>query len=166
MKIICFSKRDFENYCREHGFNDANPPKDFAVVSICCNPEVATRVLRDGDPHYFKENHENVLNVEFDDITRDVEYFEMRDDGDHSEPLVARGITRETAEEIVKFIDAHKEMDIMVHCRAGKSRSQAVARYVLDFYPMHRETNPDNPCILYNIHTYAKLKKAREAVLC
>ena len=166
MKIICFSKRDFENYCREHGFNDANPPKDFAVVSICCNPEVATRVLHDGDPHYFKEDHENVLNVEFDDITRDVEYFEMRDDGDHSEPLVARGITRETAEEIVKFIDAHKDMDIMVHCRAGKSRSQAVTRYVLDFYPSHSETNPGNPCIRYNIHTYAKLKKAREAVLC
>lgn len=166
MKIICFSKRNFEKYCSEHGFSDANPPRDFAVISICCNPEVATRVLRDGDPHFFSEDHENVLNVEFDDITVDVDYFDMRDDGDHSEPVTAQGITNETAGKIVRFIESHKDMDIMVHCRAGKSRSQAVTRYVLDFYPDHNETNPDNPCVHYNVHTYFKLKKARKSLLC
>ena len=44
MKIICFNKRNFEKYCSEHGFSDTNPPKDFAVISICCNPETGFSV--------------------------------------------------------------------------------------------------------------------------
>ncbi len=81
--------------------------------------------------------------------------------------LTAKGITPETAEKIVRFIEDHKDMDFLIHCRAGKSRSQGVVRYVLDFYKGPFQTNQGNPCRFYNTHTYTALRKARERLgLC
>lgn len=47
-------------------------PENSAFISICCLPEIKKGYLeavkKETDEHWFKENHENVLNVEFDDI--------------------------------------------------------------------------------------------------
>lgn len=164
MKAWCMNKKTFEQYCYENGWNDSNPPTDVALISICCTGDVARHVFPDdGDLHWFAKQHENVLNVEFDDITNDVRVCCADGDG---ERYVAQGITPCTAMRIVEFIDAHASMDFIVHCRAGKSRSQAVIRYILDFYPDHVETNPDNPPNgLHNIHTFSALKTAREGFI-
>jgi hypothetical protein len=165
-QLICVNKRDFERICRDEGWSDSNPPTDAALISICCNEEVARFVLSDGDAHFFSEDHANVLNVEFDDITEDVKVFDGEEYGFPGK-LTARGITPETAEKIVRFIEDHKAMDFLIHCRAGKSRSQGVVRYVLDFYKGPFQTNQSNPCRFYNTHTYTALRKARERLgLC
>lgn len=156
MKVYCYSKRDFERVAAKNGWSDANPPVDWAVISICCKPEVVDNLLNGDDSHYFAVNHENVLNVEFDDITQDVEHI-----SDPGVGFTAYGLDNKTAKRIVNFIDSHAGMDFMVHCRAGKSRSQAVVRYITDTYDGYDETNPDNPCQFPNIHTLNKLKKAR-----
>lgn len=159
--LTCVNKRDFEVICRGKGWSDSNPPTDAALISICCNPEVARWVLPDSDEHFFHSEHENVLNVEFDDVTEDEKVF---DGSPYGMPrnFTARGITPGTAERVVKFIEGHKGMDFLIHCRAGKSRSQGVVRYILDFYPGPFETVASNPCLTYNIHTYTSLRKARE----
>jgi len=162
-QLICVNKRDFERICRDEGWNDLNPPGNAALISICCNDEVARFVLSDGDTHFFSHDHENVLNVEFDDIAENVRVFDGEEYGFPGK-LTARGITPETAEKIVRFIEDHKDMDFLVHCRAGKSRSQAVVRYVLDFYDGPFQTNRSNPCLTYNSHTYAALRDARERI--
>ena len=165
MRAWCMSKRKFEQYCLDNGWQpDVNPPD--AVISICCNPDVAEKVLKDGDPHYFSDGLSNVLNVEFDDITSDKETYDGQET-DGYDKVTAYGITPETAERIVRFIEDHKHMDFVIHCRAGKSRSQAVTRYILDFYRDHDNFNPANPCIFHNVHTYVALKNARERLgLC
>jgi len=160
-QLICVNKRDFERICRDEGWSDGNPPASAALISICCNEEVAKFVLFDGDGHFFSADHDNVLNVNFDDIDEDVRTFDGKDYG-FTGTLTARGLTPETAERIVRFIEDHKQMDFLIHCRAGKSRSQGVVRYILDFYPGPFQTNPANPCRMYNTHVYAGLRKARE----
>lgn len=165
-QLICVNKRDFERICRDEGWSDSNPPTDAALISICCHEEVAKFVLFDGDAHFFSEDHANVLNVEFDDITEDVKVFDGKEYGFPGK-LTAKGITPETSEKIVRFIEDHKDMDFLIHCRAGKSRSQGVVRYILDFYEGPFHTNPGNPCRFYNTHTYTALRKARERLgLC
>lgn len=160
LNVFCVSKRDFERICELENWNDNNPPKTWAVISICCNRDVAKYVLPDDDNHWFSEEHDNVLNVNFDDITEDRRTFDLVDYGGEG-TMTAYGITPETADRIVRYIDNHRNMSFLVHCRAGKSRSQAVTRYIADFYG-HAISNHENPCITYNSHTYVALKHARE----
>ena len=162
MKIYCYSKKNFEKLCAARGWNDRNPPADTAVISICCKPEVVDNVLGGEDQHWFGKEHDNVLNVEFDDITEDVQHIT-----DPGVGFTAYGLDPATARRMVAFIRDHRGMDFAVHCRAGKSRSQGVVRYVLDFYDGPFQTNPGNPCRFYNTHTYTALRKARERLgLC
>jgi hypothetical protein len=61
-------------WMQEFGFSDERlPDKDEAVISICCTPEIKHNYLEghkhETDEHWFKEQHDNVLNVDFDDIT-------------------------------------------------------------------------------------------------
>ena len=156
MKVYCYSKTEFEKIANANGWSDDNPPTDWAVISICCKPEVVVNVLDSRDAHFFAKNHENVLNVEFDDITQDEQYI-----SDPGMGFTAYGLDLKTARNIVNFIDSHVGMNFMVHCRAGKSRSQAVTRFITDFYEGYKETNPDNPCMFPNVHTLHKLKQAR-----
>ena len=160
MKAWCLSKRDFDLYCRRNGWKEA-PPEGTAVISICCNPEVARKVLHDPDSHRYPDGLPNVLNVEFDDIVSDKETFKGHPDFDSYDEVTAYGITPETADRIVRFVEEHREDDFVIHCRAGKSRSQAVTRYITEFYPGHDETNPDNPCLFPNTHTHSALVHAR-----
>ena len=66
---------------------------------------------------------------------------------------------------IVKFIEKHKGKNFYISCRAGKSRSQAVARYILDMYGEEYGYNEkescrkENPCKTPNINVLTKLKR-------
>lgn len=156
----CLSQRGFVTYCRQRGWKQLGVEPDEAVISICCNPDVSSKVLGGYDYHYLKPS-ENVLDVEWDDITSDEETF-LGTDIDGYDQVTAYGITPDTARQVVDFIEKHRGMDFVVHCNAGKSRSQAVIRYITEFYPEHSETNPDNPCLYPNVHTYTALKNARQ----
>lgn len=103
-----------------------------AVISI---EDVGGAHLLPGGP--------NVLNVDFDDVS----------DG-------PTAITDSQASEIVKFIERNQDKDFVIHCTAGKSRSQGVARFILDYYDY-----TGGPCVTPNIEVIIKLKRAYETIL-
>ena len=125
MKLEVLSHFNFDDKMKEMGLNDDNVEgSNMAFISIIGTPECLTYYLDEGDTkHYFKD-HDNVLNLDFDDIRTDVIY-----DGHHFKTM-----TMEQAEKVVDFID--KIFDdgnttyIMIHCRAGMSRSRAFGEFI------------------------------------
>lgn len=101
----------------ENNWNDGNRPENSAFISICCLPEIKKGYLeavkKETDEHWFKENHENVLNVEFDDILMEKA---------ETEYGTAYGMTDEDAKKIIEFIDKNKDkQNWYLHCRSGRS---------------------------------------------
>ena len=155
-KINCYSHYEFNDLCEERGWNDDKnpPPSGIALISICCTPECARYWLEEDDDHWFKEEHPNVLNLNFDDIPRDqIEW----------KGHIFYGLTKEDAKRCFDFIERviPEVSEIWIHCRAGQSQSQGVVRYILDCYSdqYELETRNDNPCLTPNIDVVAKLKR-------
>ena len=71
-----------------------------------------------------KKNHINVLNLEFDDVTEDTEF------NGH----LLKAMTEEQAQKCVDFIENNIGKHIYIHCRAGISRSGAIAKFIVEFY--------------------------------
>jgi predicted protein tyrosine phosphatase len=95
-----------------------------------------------------KVSGERVLKVVFSDITAEREYSKR----------VYYGITMEQAEEIVAFIDLHKEKDFIVNCHAGISRSGAVCLFIHKTYghslkPMFWALSDPNPLVFGRLTT-------------
>lgn len=87
----------------------------------------------------------DVLNVDFDDVSEG--------------PGV---ITPECARNIYEFAYGHRDCNILVHCTAGVSRSQGVARALWDCFPEYWEPcdeNRKNPCVTPNITVCAAIKR-------
>jgi len=130
MKTIkVLSQNLFDIYCANIGLNDSNIEdyKDYVYISIIGTPECLKYYLDEGNTcHYFSSDHENVINLEFDDISED----EMEYNGH-----IFRGLSMEQAEKLFKFIEKNIDKNFIIHCRAGHSRSQAVGSFIKDFYP-------------------------------
>lgn len=159
-KVKVYSKLNFDKMCEANGWNDNNIPNDIAIISICCTDDCKKGYLLERDPdaddeHWFHENHDNVINLEFDDIIQD----EMVSNG-----YTYRCITKEQAAQLYRFINENMGKDFIIHCRAGKSRSQGVARFIYDCYPEYSDGNPDNPCLYYNSNVTAKLKRCYNGI--
>ena len=155
--LYCFSRQDFNKYMDLQNWTDETLPNDVAIISICCTEPVKENLVHahyDGktDFHRFADK-ENVLNLDFDDITEEIRHCEGGYD--------AIGITKEQAEKAVKFIDAHKNSDFFIHCNAGKSRSQAFVKYIQEQYPDRQWVlNPNNPCLYPNVFVSNLLKRS------
>jgi hypothetical protein len=79
--------------------------------------------LDEGNTKHFFKDHPNVLNLDFDDISTDVDY-----DGH-----IFKTMRMEQAEKTVDFIEKmiEKGVDIIEgHCRAGYSRSRAIFEFI------------------------------------
>ena len=107
-------------YLSDHigGTPDAEYPENYrsyAVISI-----------QDSSEQYgfcFTESQycQGVLTLCFDDIV-------SPQDG-------LRLMTERQARQIIRFLDAHRDVhDMLIHCRAGISRSAAVGRFAREFY--------------------------------
>jgi predicted protein tyrosine phosphatase len=129
-------------------------PDGACAISIIGTPEVLEWMDEKDTTHYLPDGP-RVLNLEFDDITEKV----MEKDGFHG-----YGITDEQAGRIVRFLETaiSEDLDIYIHCRAGRSRSQAIVRYVKSRYPGPWETNPWNPDDTPNYYVLGKLRKYEE----
>ena len=138
MVAYVFSKRLFDRYMSEHGITDGNIPEGMAVVSI-------------GEPsesesdHWFQEPSCSVLNIDFWDVN-----------GYRVEDVL--GMTDEQAFEIYRFLSGNIGKDFYIHCRAGVSRSQAVARFLEDCYGYEVVQGSDRPPFP-NAHVLALLKR-------
>ena len=117
----------FEEECKIDKLDDTNVEenKDWAFIDIVGTDECQKYFLKEEMPHYFKENHSNVLNLEFDDLEMDYEW-----NGHVFKPL-----SDKQAEELVEFIENNLGRNFRVCCRAGISRSQAVGVFLCDMYP-------------------------------
>ena len=158
MKIKVLSQYLFDEDMKMMGLNDDNvEDTTMAFISIIGTPECLTYYLDEGSTkHYFK-NHDNVLNLDFDDIECDVMY-----NGHHFKCM-----SMEQAEKVVDFVDKilDKGVDVIEgHCRAGMSRSRAIFEFI---YRCCREKGIDvdypdrNDYVsMYNVDVLRKLNHA------
>lgn len=124
VRIICLSHRDFDNRMMSIGLNDDNvdSDKDKAFISIIGTEECLKHYLNEEDTtHYFSDGHENVLNLEFDDLDRNFVY--------HGHQFKA--MSEKQAERTIDFIEDNIGVsEYYVHCRAGISRSRACCEMI------------------------------------
>lgn len=151
IKLYCYSKNDFDEVCRLNSWDDNNIPEDCAFISICGTEDCQEYYLKESEPHYFKNCHHNVLNLNFDDIPKNT----LKWKG-----ITFYGLSLDQAEDIVNFVHNNLGKNFYIHCRAGKSRSQGVIRYILDSFPDYDfEERPENPCTTPNYDVTSKLKQ-------
>lgn len=153
-KIYCYSHPEFDLICHNQGWNDFNIPENSAFISIIGTKECQDHYLNEKEDHWFSSGKSNqVLNLEFDDISN--ETFSWKGH-------IFNGISSEQAKEVVDFIDSNINCDFYIHCRAGRSRSQGIVRFMLDMYPTKFEEGRqlENPCISPNYYVVKQLKRA------
>ena len=164
-KLYCYSAVVFKQAMEGNGWTTKKLPDNVACIEICATPDVLDYYgdrFALSDKAWFMNKKssplpKNVLKLHFDDITEEVRVI-----GDGK---FAWGIKPEQARQLVDFIDENIDKDFYIHCHAGKSRSQAVVQYVLDFYKDHEwETRRENPCYpaLINYRVFSMLKRAKE----
>lgn len=70
------SHQDFDIMCSTNHWDDSNVEEltDRAFISIVSSDECQKYYLEEDEEHWFKEDHPNVLNLAFDDITEDMVY--------------------------------------------------------------------------------------------
>lgn len=181
MKLYCYSIEGFERVMKQLGYGRDDEKllerDNIAVISICCtdtNPEEYKGLF--AEEHYFhnKSDSSNVLNIEFDDLdpaTWIGPEFDPEEASDRDfyyapdTPNPPRALDWELSAKIVKFIVHNLGKDFYVHCSAGVSRSQAIARFILDAFSWpgngryNYKTRPENPPELPNQHVLRMLKR-------
>ena len=157
MKLWCNSFQGFKKILETNNWNDSNLPDNVAFISICCTETGNSSY----ETHLLSDNHDNVINLDFDDING----YTLKDqfpDDDYVKDNPARGLNDEQGLQLVKFIENNIGKDIYVHCSAGVSRSQGVVKFILEYYNDYykeSDTNPDNPCEMPNQHVFDVLRK-------
>ena len=159
-KINVYSQNDFDEKMYRLGlysYNVNEVKDDKAFISIIGTEECRKYYIEEDTIHWFSNcTEDNVLNLEFDDVNEDIVIWKGH---------TFYGITDEQAEQIVDFIEKHKGKDFYIHCRAGRSRSAAICRYLLDIYGEEYGYNEkescrkENPCMTPNINVLTKLKR-------
>ena len=126
-KVIVLPHSVFDEEMERMKLDDSNVEdvKEKALISIIGTPECLTYYLKEADTrHWFNENHPNVLNLDFDDLGEDRVY----------EGHLFKAMSDKQAEDVVRFIEDNLGKDFIIHCRAGKSRSQAIGMFILSNY--------------------------------
>lgn len=131
MKLKVLSHYLFDEDMKKMELNDDNVENtNKAFISIIGTPECLTYYLDEGNTKHFFKDHPNVLNLDFDDISTDVDY-----DGH-----IFKTMRMEQAEKTVDFIEKMVEKGVDViegHCRAGYSRSRAIFEFIYRYCQEH-----------------------------
>lgn len=142
MKVYVMSQYLFNDFCIENKFCDNNieDNQNVAFISI-----VGTKG-NDDSSHFFRNDHLNVLNLEFDDVLQDGVLFGHK----------YKAISSDQADQIVAFIEANKDKDFYVHCLAGISRSGAIGTFISEYCGHDLVASGLHP----NIEVLSKLRRA------
>lgn len=126
MIIRAFSHENFDVMCLKRNLNDDNIENinNTAYISIICTEECRKYYLEDETAHWFKNEHPNVLNLDFDDITEDRMY----------KGHLFKAMSEEQADKCIEFIENNMGKNFDIHCTAGISRSGAICQFIFDFY--------------------------------
>lgn len=153
--IYVFSHDEFDILCKNMGWDDSNVESlnDYAFISIVGTEACRKEYLQDETSHWFKNEHSNVLNLEFDDLEKDLTWhgFEFK------------AMTEDDAKKSLEFIEQNIGKNFYIHCKAGASRSQGFFRAIVDlFNDVYKEDcgRNDNPCLTPNNHVVRLLKRA------
>ncbi len=155
MKVKVLSRDDFNAAMMKNNLLDNNVEnhKESLFISIAGTYS--------SDYHWFKDNHKNVLNLNFDDLDfRDWDLY-------HGQKLEGPGKTffdTKMADEIIKFIEDNKKTakNLYIHCTMGVSRSGAVGVTINDYYgdDNYEMFMRNNPQISPNAFVKSRLARA------
>lgn len=121
MRVHILSKMEFDSLMKQNGITDSNVEKFDSIMFI----SIIDTENRAGP--YFKEDHENVINLRFDDVEHDGEASPTQEES-------TKAFSEEQAKDLYEFIKKHREVETcIVHCMAGISRSGAVGTFVNGF---------------------------------
>ena len=168
--IAAVSREKFKEIVEKMTKEDIN---NFAFISIE-NSDVyveAVRVLYEinVDNDHILPNKSNVLNLNFDDISKEEMLIEDCTSRhkvvpkEHRNKFYLKCISEEDSDRSIDFIEKNLGKNLLIHCSAGKSRSQAFFRFIVDYYyPNYVEhgINLEFPCTTPNICVLNNLKKS------
>lgn len=118
-KVLVYSKAEFHEVVKENRENTA-------YISIEGTPACIEHYIRDDDNDHLLSSASNVLNLDFDDVTEDEFEYEGH---------IFSTISLEQAKEVLEFVVRNIGKDFVIHCKAGRSRSQAVGRFIIECFP-------------------------------
>lgn len=129
--IHVLSQEAFDDKMVELGLDDSNVenyPNSLFVSIIGTKDSLDEYLHEEGTKHYFQASHTNVINLDFDDVDEDTEY----------KGVNFKAMSASQSDKLAKFLDDNishdDDMEIYIHCRAGISRSRAVAEYIARHY--------------------------------
>jgi len=120
-----YSKNNFVRQMSVRDINDQSVDQYNNEFFICLNATGWKHAVP-----YFKESHNNVINLYFDDVEHDgpkeIQWF-----NNTTKTIDAKAITTTQAKELKTFINAIPNNAVVhVHCTKGVSRSAAVDAYM------------------------------------
>jgi predicted protein tyrosine phosphatase len=147
MRVHILSKMGFDNLMETNGINDSNVEKFDSIMFI----SIVDTQNQKGP--YFKEKHDNVINLRFDDVEHDGEASPTQEES-------TKAFSEEQADELYKFIKKNREKETcIVHCMAGISRSSGCGLFIVDYTKSNLEDfNRRHPWISPNQRVYRMLK--------
>ena len=153
MKVFILSKPQFDSLMRTNNLSDSIVESRDSVFIISIVDTDQFSVSR--EPH-FKENHENVLNLAFDDCEHDGQPSPTQPEG-------TRAFSESQAKELFEFIKKHRDKDqCIVHCMAGISRSAGCGTFINGYCGGNwEEFKRTNPHICPNARVERMLNEAR-----
>lgn len=145
-KVLVYSKAEFHNVVEESR-------EGKAYISIEGTSECIKYYIKDDDNEHLLPSSSDVINLDFDDVTEDKFKYKGH---------IFSTITMNQAKEVVDFVIRNIGKDIIVHCKAGRSRSQAVGRFIIDCFPDEYREDEKRPLYRdgYNPEVLKRLKEA------
>ena len=114
--------------------------------------------MRKKTKHFFEDGHDNVLNLDFDDIGTDVIY------NGHLFKTMTMEQAEMTVDFIEKMIGRGNDMMFYVHCRAGMSRSRAIGEWIFRYCKENgievAYEDRDDYTTMYNVGVMQRLNHA------
>jgi predicted protein tyrosine phosphatase/predicted RNase H-like HicB family nuclease len=159
-KVIVVSEENFKSICEWNQLDDETVEysKSTAFISIV-DPHRTNK-------HHFKQEHPNVLNLVFSDMT-DKEYLGYTQ-GYIEQGISVRKFDISDAEKIVEFIDRNSKNGVkqwIIHCHAGISRSGAVGLFINNYLRYDwKSFKLDNPRVRPNFYIIHMLNVASETI--
>jgi predicted protein tyrosine phosphatase len=129
---------------------------DVAYISISASEECALEHFYDvTEAHHYLPDADNVLNLNFDDITEDFTF-----KNEFGEDVTYHAISEEQAKQVIDFVDKNLGKHLIIHCRAGQSRSAACGVAIECCYGDIYKIEEHNTCDTPNPDVLAKVKRA------
>ena len=143
--IKILNKHKFNQLMVDKNFDDSNIEyqKDFWIISIN-NTDTTS---------YFKNNHYNVLVLNFDDTEEDKTFPNLLKADEH---FKIYAMNESQGKEVINFLNRVKQTwnsnsVLLIHCHAGQNRSGSVGDFACDYLEYNRnDFKLDNPGIKGN----------------